>query len=96
VVSKEEMSSTDLTVDHESKRIKYDSASETTAIQEFQVDPQKITLKGATVQLTGHESAIFSISFNPTGEHLASSSADGKICEICIFISLILDSYISL
>ncbi len=38
-------------------------------------------LQSPTVALSGHEGAIYSISFNPSGTNLASSSIDGKICK---------------
>ena len=38
-------------------------------------------LNAPTMLLTGHEGAVYSIDFDPSGEHLASSSLDSNICK---------------
>lgn len=35
--------------------------------------------------LSGHEGAVFSISFDPTGQYLASGSFDNNICKLLLF-----------
>lgn len=42
---------------------------------------RKSKLQNSTTVLSGHEGAIYSISFSPSGTSLLSSSQDGKICK---------------
>lgn len=35
--------------------------------------------------LTGHEGAVYSISFDPTGQHIASGSFDNNICKLFFY-----------
>lgn len=39
-------------------------------------------LASPTMLLTGHSAAIYSMKFDPSGEHIASSSFDRSICEL--------------
>jgi len=45
----------------------------------------KNKLQGSSVSLTGHTGPIFSISFSPNGENLASASLDETICKTFIY-----------
>jgi WD40 repeat protein len=45
------------------------------------------TLSAPELQLTGHEGAVYSIDFDPTGQHLASCSMDQKICKFSCSLS---------
>ncbi len=38
-------------------------------------------LQAPNMLLTGHDAAVYSISFDPSGQHIASSSLDKHICE---------------
>jgi WD40 repeat protein len=38
-------------------------------------------LQAPTMLLTGHNAAVYSLKFDPTGQHAASSSFDKTICE---------------
>ena len=40
----------------------------------------KSKLSHPTTALTGHDGAVYSINFSPSGNNLLSSSQDGKIC----------------
>ena len=51
----------------------------------------KSRLQNSTTVLSGHDGAIYSICFSPSGNSLLSSSQDGKICKyLCVFIDEIL------
>jgi len=39
------------------------------------------SLSAPTIQLTGHEGAVYSIAFDSTGQNLASASFDRQICK---------------
>lgn len=63
------------------------------------VDQQVVTLKtlqgrtsglaAPTMLLTGHGAAVYSLKFDPSGQHVASSSFDRHIC-MCAVASLLL------
>lgn len=38
------------------------------------------TLTAPEITLTGHEAAVYTLAFDPTGEHLATSGMDKHIC----------------
>lgn len=40
-------------------------------------------LAAPTMLLTGHSAAVYSLKFDPSGQHAASSSFDRSICESC-------------
>ena len=44
-------------------------------------DKRTSSLLAPTMLLTGHEGAVYSMAFDPTGQHLASGSYDRNICE---------------
>jgi WD40 repeat protein len=50
----------------------------------------KSKLSNPTIALSGHEGGVLSVSFSPSGDHLASASMDGKICEFSAFLNIFL------
>ena len=44
-------------------------------------DKRTSSLQAPTMLLTGHEGAVYSISFDHSGQHLASASYDRNICK---------------
>jgi len=38
-------------------------------------------LSAPTIQLTGHEGAVYSLAFDPSGQYMASGSFDKQICK---------------
>ncbi len=44
------------------------------------------SLSNPELHLTGHEGAIYTIDFDPTGQHLSSGSMDQKICKCIQFL----------
>jgi Prp8 binding protein len=51
-------------------------------------DKRTSDLQAPTMLLSGHNGAVYSISFDPTGKSLASSSFDGEICKFPSFFDL--------
>ncbi len=48
------------------------------------------SLSNPELHLTGHEGAIYTIDFDPTGQHLSSGSIDQKICKCRQYLFYIL------
>lgn len=44
------------------------------------------SLQAPEIQLIGHENAVYSIAFDPSGENLCSGSLDRQICKNCDYI----------
>ena len=80
------------------KRTKYDAPSSSAlvtvsdkdwAVSTSVIDPSRTSsLPAPEVSLVGHEGAVYSISFDPTGNHLCSGSLDKNICKQSNFVKL--------
>jgi Prp8 binding protein len=69
------------------KKSRYDvaiipnSSTEIVSTSHSSVSERTSQLLAPTMLLTGHEGAIYSISFDPSGQYLASGSFDNNICK---------------
>lgn len=67
---------------YENQLINVEQASSEVMIHETNnINTRTSGLQAPTVMLTGHEAAIFSLSFDPAGKNLASASMDRNICK---------------
>lgn len=83
-----------------SKRFKPDACQSTelvavgsssTALTNLMREPGRISsLMSPEVSLSGHDGAVYSISFDPTGNYLCSGSFDKQICMQFLYMTLFL------
>ena len=81
------------------KKTRYDvaiipnSSTEIVATSNSGANERTSQLLAPTMLLTGHEGAIYSISFDPSGQYLASGSFDNNICKFDIFLVAVIYYY---
>jgi Prp8 binding protein len=57
------------------------TSSEVMVHESNNINTRSSGLQAPTMLLSGHEGAVFSLSFDPTGKNLASGSMDRNICK---------------
>jgi Prp8 binding protein len=66
-------------MDHSNKRARYESGPSASTALSLPVNSTKSSLAAPNLALTGHQAAVYSLSFSPTGAAMASGSFDKTI-----------------